>query len=133
MFFQDFPELGLLLLIVPGIILGLMFSQFLYLIVDRNMGIVESLEVSAQITRGNKVTIFLLWFVSLGLVLAGFLMCCVGLIFTGPLVNLMWVVAYLAMTGQPTADRAYEYQPPQQPTPPVSDGASPFGAGGENV
>jgi len=96
---------GFLLLIVPGIIFALMFSQVFYLILDRNVGITESLELSKQITSGNKAMIFLLWLLSAGLILAGFLMCCVGLFFTVPLSTLMWTVAYLAMTGQPTADQ----------------------------
>jgi len=102
--------LGLVLLIIPGIILALMLSQFLCLIVDRNVGIIESLQLSAQITQGNKLTLFVLWIVSVGLILAGVLACCVGVFFTAPLVSLLWIVAYLAMTGQPTADQQYEWQ-----------------------
>ena len=115
---------GFVLLIVPGIIFALMFSQFLYLIVDRNVGIVESLELSMRITRGNKATLFLLWILSAGLIFAGMLMCCVGVIFTAPLVSLLWTVAYLAMTGQPTADRLYHGQT-HAPFAPGAD-TSPF-------
>jgi uncharacterized membrane protein len=99
---------GFLLLIIPGIIFALMLSQYLYLIVDRNVGILESLELSRQITHGNKLTIFVLWLLSSALIFLGLLMCCVGVVFTGPLVSLMFAVAYLAMTGQPTADQPYD-------------------------
>lgn len=102
--------LGFAALIVPGVILALMLSQFLCLIVDRDAGIIESMKLSAQITQGNKLTLFVLWIVSVGLILAGVLACCVGVFFTAPLVSLLWIVAYLAMTGQPTADQLYEWQ-----------------------
>jgi len=117
---------GLVLLIIPGIIFALMLSQYFYLIVDRNVGIIESLELSKQITHGNKLMILVLWLLSVALVFAGFLMCCVGVIFTAPLVSLMYAVAYLAMTGQPTGDRQYH----PQASAPYADGtgASPFGA-----
>ena len=44
--------LGTLLLIVPGIILGIKFMFFSYFIVDKNAGIIESLEKSAELTKG---------------------------------------------------------------------------------
>ncbi|MFH1267212.1 MAG: hypothetical protein ABIK89_15900 [Planctomycetota bacterium] len=86
--------------------------------------IIESIELSMKVTQGNKLTLFLLGIVSFGLILAGFLMCCVGVIFTAPLATLMGVVAYLAMTGQPTADRLQQWQ---ADTPFAADaGQSPF-------
>lgn len=117
---------GLMLLIIPGIIFALMLSQYLYLIVDRNVGIIESLELSRRITYGNKLTIFVIGLLATALVVLGLLMCCVGVIFTGPLVSLMSAVAYLAMTGQPTADQQYY----QSATPPYGGGtaSSPFGS-----
>lgn len=117
---------GLLLLVVPGIIFALMFSQFFYLIIDRNVGIIESLELSKQITHGNKLMIFVLWLLAAGLSIAGFLMCCIGVVFTVPLASLMYAVAYLAMTGQPTGESRYG---PRATTPFADEtGGSPFGA-----
>jgi len=115
---------GLLLFIVPGIIFALMFSQFFYLIVDRNVGVIESLELSKQITYGNKLMIFVLWLLATALILLGFVMCCIGVVFTAPLVSLMYAVAYLAMTGQPTGESRYA---PQAAAPYAEGtGASPF-------
>ena len=50
---------GCFLLIVPGIIVGLMLSQFLYLIIDRNLGVFEAFGESRRITTGNKGMLFL--------------------------------------------------------------------------
>jgi hypothetical protein len=102
--FQIMISIGFLLLIVPGIILYVMFSQYLYLIIDRNMGIADSLQTSLEITKGNRMAIFMVGLISIGLGILGAITC-VGWIFTTPLVALTWVVAYLSMTGQPTADQ----------------------------
>lgn len=95
--------IGFLLLIIPGIIILLMFGQFVFLIVDKDMGIMDSLTTSKDITTGNKLTIFALGFVSLGIVLLGLLALCIGVIVAGPFVSLIFAVAYLRMAGQRTA------------------------------
>ena len=103
---------GYLLLIVPGIIFALMFSQFYYLIIDRDMGVMESLETSKQIMVGNKATLFAIYMVS---VLAAFVVIpctlCIGLFVVVPYLSLMSVVIYLVATGQPTARNAYGVPP----------------------
>jgi phage FluMu protein Com/uncharacterized membrane protein len=96
---------GVLLLIVPGIILALMFGQYYYLIVDRDMGVMDSLSMAKQITDGNKWTLFLMGLVCSGLTLAGVLALCVGVLAVIPYVTLLQVMAYLTMTGQPTVDQ----------------------------
>ena len=91
---------GVALAIVPCTIVSLMFSQFYYLILDRNAGITESLRVSKEITSGNKLMIF-----AIGLVagLAGgvlvLLTCCIGILAVAPYMALLGAVMYLAMTG----------------------------------
>ena len=99
---------GCLLLIVPGIIFSLMFSQFYYLIVDRRMGVMESLETSKQIMVGNKMTLFAIHLVAgLGGMVVILLTCCIGIFAVAPYLALMSVVIYLVVTGQPTARNAY--------------------------
>ena len=103
---------GLILCIVPAIIIGLMFSQFYYLILDRKVGVIDSLSISKDIMVGNKMTLFLILLIG-GVV--GFLIvvftCFLGLLVVGPFFALLWPVIYLAITGQPTADRLM-YRPP---------------------
>jgi phage FluMu protein Com len=96
---------GFLLLIIPAIIFSLMFSQFLYLIVDRGVGVTDSLSLSKEITRGNKMTMFAINLLSLLLFIAACLPCCLGLLVATPYFTLMNPVIYLTMTGQPTADQ----------------------------
>ena len=98
-------QIGFLLLIIPGIIIFLMFGQYVYLIVDRNLGIVESLEMSKEITQGNKMTIFLIGLVCGGLVIVGAIPCFLGWLVVFPYMALLHTVVYLTMTGQPTVDQ----------------------------
>ena len=101
-----FTAIGLgLLCWIPALIVSLMYSQFYYLIIEQDAGILESMSLSRQITAGNKLTLFAVW-VLVGLLnMVGVLACCVGLLATAPFGALINVVVYLAMTGQPTADQ----------------------------
>jgi len=85
---------GLVLLIVPGIYLALRFGQYQNAIVDKNLGVFDSLTYSARITEGNKLNLFGLGLVCFLIVLAGLLALVVGLCFAAPLVYLAGVVAY---------------------------------------
>lgn len=96
--------LGVIVAVIATIVVTLMFCQYLPLIVDRNLGAIDALRTSREITVGNKLTLFLMFLV-LGVVnLAGALACCVGLVFTAPYTALTMVMAYLLMTGQAVAD-----------------------------
>ena len=89
---------------VAVIILALRLSQYYYLIIDRDAGIMESLRLSLEVTRGNAGNLFVIGFVTGLINLAGLLACGVGLIFTIPFTVLVFPVTYLALTGQPIAD-----------------------------
>lgn len=85
---------GLLLLIVPGVYVALRYGQYMVAIVDRDMGIMESLSYSSSITTNNRLNLLLLYLLAIAIVIAGMLACGVGLIFAGPVVWLMYLVAY---------------------------------------
>jgi len=93
--------LGMLLCVVPGVILALMFWPYLLLIVDRNMGVIESLDRAREITRGNWAPVFLMALAMFGLSILGLLACFVGIFVVGAFGALLYVVAYLQMTAQP--------------------------------
>lgn len=99
--------IGFALLIVPGIIIGLMFSQFIYVMIDRQVGPIEALRLSMQVTDGNKLTLLLLGLLMAAINSIGTSLTC-GL-FTIVFVPFSWLMAsvtYLAMTGQTTAYKA---------------------------
>ncbi len=86
--------IGLVLLIVPGVYLALRYGQYMTAIVDRDMGIMESFYYSSAITTNNRLNLFLLSLIGIGIFLAGCLALVVGLIFAYPVVWLTWMVAY---------------------------------------
>jgi hypothetical protein len=94
---------------IVSIVATLGFSQYYYLLLDQNVGSLESLSLSWKITRGNRLMLFAIWTVAgiMG-VLVSLLTGGLGAIFlAAPFLSLMMPVIYLAMTGQPTADRLY--------------------------
>jgi len=109
---------GLVLFVIPGIIVALMFSQFYLLILDRNVGVIESLELSKDVTEGNKLTLFLINLVAVVLMFVAMIPCGLGLIVAVPFFALLMPVTYLMMTGQPTA--AERLATPPRPKPAAS-------------
>jgi len=95
---------GMLACVVPGVLLALMFYPCTYLVIDRDASVGESFGLARQATEGNKMSLFLLMLVAMGIsMIAGFVPCGIGHLFAMPLMMLIYVVAYLSMTGQPTA------------------------------
>ncbi|MEO6077761.1 MAG: hypothetical protein ABIP54_03170 [Candidatus Andersenbacteria bacterium] len=50
--------LGSILLIVPGIIIALMWMMYPYIVLEKNMSIIDGLKESARITKGYKWQLF---------------------------------------------------------------------------
>lgn len=86
--------IGFLLLIVPGVYLLLRYGQFMNAMVDRDLGVMDSLSYSSSITTNNRLNLFLLALLSIAIVIAGLIALFVGLIFAYPLVWLSWMVAF---------------------------------------
>ena len=97
---------GLVFLIAPGIIIGIMLSQALLIIIDRGVGPIEALQLSMRVTAGNRLTLFGLYIV-LSFIATPINACTCGLgsLATAPFTYLTFCVAYLAMTGQQTAEQ----------------------------
>ena len=93
-------NIGYVLLIVPGVYIALSLWSFQYFIVDQDSGIIESLQLAWKYAEGNRLQIFLLGLIAMGLSLAGMLASGLGLLVVAPLCVLMMAVAYLQMTNQ---------------------------------
>jgi uncharacterized membrane protein len=98
--------LGLVLLIVPGVILGIGFSMALPLIADRNLGPIDAIGESWKLTEGNRVNIFIFALIAIGLSIAGVCACGLGIFLVWPLLTVAWFYAYLRLSGQPVAQVA---------------------------
>ena len=92
--------LGMLLLVVPGVILGLMFLFTTYIVIDRERGPIEAMKDSNAITRGYKWQLL-----GLGLLLAlinlgGLLALGVGMLVTVPVTLLAFAYAYRVLSSR---------------------------------
>ena len=104
------PKMGLLLMglgrFVASVVIwvaSLMFSQAYFLIIERNAGVLESLQLSRQITEGNKISLLIVSIVMAVIFFVSLLPCGLGLFVSIPFAILLWPVMYLRMTGQPVA------------------------------
>lgn len=86
--------IGLILLIVPGIYIALRYGHYMNAIVDKNLGIMESLQYSSNLTTGNRMPLFVLAILCILVMLAGFLAFCVGIFVAIPIVSLAAAVSY---------------------------------------
>lgn len=85
--------LGIVMLIVPGIIFACRLAFVPYLVVDREMDVMEALRVSWDMTRGYGWQIFLMGLLAIPVVLLGVLCLVVGVF-----VSVMWIsTAFAAM------------------------------------
>ena len=100
--------LGLLLLIVPGIIFGLMFMFTSFIVIDRALGPIDAMKESKRITSGYRWRL-LGFILLLALInLAGVIALVVGLLITVPVTSIAFANAYRVLS-----DRAGA-----QPVPP---------------
>jgi len=106
---------GLILLVVPGIISGLMFMFYTYCVVDKNDGPIEALKRSARITAGAKWNLFLLVLMLLGINFLGALVLLVGLIVTVPFSMVVMAFVYRTLTAQTEGDNVSTEVDPHTP------------------
>lgn len=96
---------GMLACLVGTVFVVLMFSPYIYALVDRDVGAVESLSVAYRITRNNLLALFVISLAVVGMSFLGFLTCGLGFIVIGPYIMLMQAVTYLQMSGLPIAQQ----------------------------
>lgn len=86
--------IGFFLLIVPGVILMLMWLFVKFLIIDKNLGPIEAMKVSARMTKGHRLELLLLMMFVLAVNIIGLALLFIGLFVTVPLTLLILVDAY---------------------------------------
>ncbi|PIT86667.1 MAG: hypothetical protein COU33_01865 [Candidatus Magasanikbacteria bacterium CG10_big_fil_rev_8_21_14_0_10_43_6] len=113
---------GILLLVVPGIIWSLKYSQAFYLLVDKKMSATEALKKSGELTSGVKLELFGFGIVSGLVILAGLLALVVGLFAAIPTVMIATTFVYrrlLSQTGAGGSMPATSSATPMPPNPTV--------------
>lgn len=103
--FSILANLGFMLLVIPGIFVVLVLWPYALLIVDRNMDAISALGKAAEITKGNRISVFLVGLLCFVIALVvGLFTLGLGIVVIGPFVTLAMHVTYLMMTGQRLAD-----------------------------
>jgi uncharacterized membrane protein/DNA-directed RNA polymerase subunit RPC12/RpoP len=96
-------SIGFLLLIVPGIIVAEMYSQTMFLVVDRNATLSEALQMSRKLTHGRKLVLLGLFAIVWALYFVAVMPCYLGLIIFLPWKGLITAIVYLRLTGEAVA------------------------------
>jgi|GEM_PF-6069887 len=78
---------GMIFLVIPGIFLVCKYYFVPCLMVDKNLRMRKAFEVSAQMTKGIKLKLFLFSLSSLGILILGLLACFVGVFWSVFIVN----------------------------------------------
>ncbi|MEA3477088.1 MAG: DUF975 family protein [Bacteroidota bacterium] len=84
--------LGIFMLIVPGIIFACRLAFVPYLVVDREMDVMDALRVSWDMTRGYGWQIFLMGLLAIPIVILGLICFIVGIF-----VSVMWISTAFAV------------------------------------
>ena len=85
---------GFLLLIVPGIYLAIKYQYVQYLIVDKNMDVIEAFKESGKMTNGHKWNLLLLLLLFLMITILGVMALGVGLLVAAPIVMIAQAYVY---------------------------------------
>ncbi len=93
---------GLILLIIPGIIFALKYGFYGYLIVDQNLGPLEAIKKSGEITKGSKFDLFIFALLSGVIIFAGLVAFIIGIIPAAGIIYVAWASIYRKLILQET-------------------------------
>jgi len=106
--FNIMVQIGAQLCVIPGWIVQIIFWPYGYLLIDDDLPHVQALMDAPKLGMKSFLSTILLALVSFGIYVLGFLALVIGLFFAGPLVSLMWCVAYDEMRFSPYDDEESE-------------------------
>lgn len=98
--FMVMVGIGLVAFIIPGIILGLRYWPYLFVIVDEDPPGLECFSRSAEITKGNWGAILLIGIAGAFVNIAAQFICGILQLFTQPFNSMLFATAYLKMSGK---------------------------------
>jgi uncharacterized membrane protein len=115
--------IGFILLIVPGVIFAIKYGYYGYAIVDRNLGVRDSLKLSAKITEGAKWQILGLWVLMVCLIIISIIPLGLGLIVTVPMAMVLSAIVYNTLL---VHSEQASISPEVPSNTPASDAPAPF-------
>jgi uncharacterized membrane protein len=92
--------LGWVFLVVPGVILGLGLYMSTLFVVDQNMGPIDAMKASWSATLGHKPRLFVFALLGVGMMIAGYIACLVGVFVVIPILSVASAIIYLRLSGR---------------------------------
>lgn len=89
--------IGFLLLIIPGIIIGIRLSFVPYLVMDEKLDAVEAIKTSWEMTKDFSTNIFIFGLMSIGVAIVGLLCLVIGMIPAVMLIQASFAAFYLGV------------------------------------
>jgi len=112
--------IGFIFLIVPGVIIAIRLRYFGYAIIEKKMGIIDSLKESYRLTKGNTWQLFLFALAIFGINILGFIPLGLGLLITVPISIIAAAYVWKKLHGQSPMTQEVELQPEELPAPEVT-------------
>lgn len=102
---------GMIFLIVPGIYMAIALMPSMFLVLDDDLSVTETLQKAWAMTQGYRGRIFIVGLAVLGLNLLGIVAFLIGVIFTGALSLIIGALLYEELAQAYEADHAYHAAP----------------------
>lgn len=96
--------IGLILFIIPGLYVWARYGFYSFALLDQNLGPIQALQKSAEITKGNRWHVFWLFIVCALLDLLGIMLFGIGILITGPLALITLAIVYRQLKMRVTSD-----------------------------
>jgi uncharacterized membrane protein len=97
--------IGSILCVVPGVILSLGLSLYGAIIVDQGLSGLDALKKSWEMTKGHKMTIFVMGILGFFVFVAGLLACGIGAVLvSAPMTVVAFAWLYLKIKGEPVVE-----------------------------
>jgi uncharacterized membrane protein len=93
-------SIGTLLCYFPGLIIGFLFSYTMFFVVDRNLAPIDAIKASVSFVTSNLGPTILYYLLGVLVVIAGALLCGVGLLAAVPIAILGAAYTYRRLNGQ---------------------------------
>lgn len=108
---------GFVFLIIPGVIIAVRLRYFGYAIIEKKMGIIDSLKESYRLTKGQTWHLFLFALALCGINILGFIPVGLGLLITIPISIIAVAYVWEKLQGNMPTTQAVEIQSEELPAP----------------
>jgi len=101
---------GFILLIIPGIILGIRLYYTPFVLIEQKLGAIDAIKASWEMTRGHGGQVFLLFLLAIPITIGGFIALLIGVIPASLWIALAFAYFYTQLN--PRAPMPVEEYPP---------------------